>query len=343
MPAKIVIRARWYPDGTSGNLSWIRQVVAHEFTHLVTFAAIDESLFPLRRLMANLTLPMWFVEGLAQYEAEEWHSLKEMVLRDEAQREEIMSEGSLGAFYFFEGWGRTSGYYQSDSFVHYIFDHYGRDKIAKILAHLRRQPLFHFSAGLALTSGDLAFYPTSYFLSFNQTLEEILAKDSSLLYSEWREWIREEYKGKEDFCEDTLEEGELLTYQGRRNQHPVFSPSGSMLAFASNRGYDYAIFDLYLMDIQSKEVKRLRRGINPFISFSPDGKKLVLSAYKEGRFSLYLFSLEALPGRLLTVPEKELIFAPLEKDSLMRSIGEKEVTYPSFPYRPRIPVRYSLS
>ena len=75
LPAKIVIRARWHPEGTSGNLSWARQVVAHEFTHLVTFAAIEESLFPLRRLMANLTLPMWFIEGLAQYQAEEWLSL----------------------------------------------------------------------------------------------------------------------------------------------------------------------------------------------------------------------------------------------------------------------------
>ena len=525
LPAKIVIRARWHPEGTSGNLSWVRQVVAHEFTHIVTFAAIEESLFPLRRLMANLTLPMWFIEGLAQYEAEEWHSLKEMVLRDEVEREEIMSEGSLGAFYFFEGWGRTSGYYQSDSFVRYIFDYYGKDKIAKILAHLRRQPLFQFSTEFALASDELAFYPTSYFLSFNQTLEKILGKDSSLLYSEWREWIREKYKGKEDFYDDSLKEGEPLTYQGRRNQHPVFSPSGDMLAFASNRGYDYAIFDLYLMDINSKEVKRLKRGINPFVSFSPDGKrilysktkfyspkgtflsdlylfdieknkeerltyglradqasfsphggkivlvkqqggnsnlylldihsnevspltydddglvqnfspsfspdgerivfvsfrkgkrdiyllqlkdktftcltldeaddrcpifspqgekiyfisngkdgvfnlyslhperkefrqytevkggvfepaispdgkKVVLSAYKEGRFSLYLFSLGALPGRLLTVPEKELTFAPSEKDSLTGFISKKEVAYPSFPYRPQFRLDY---
>lgn len=298
LPAKIVVRAQWHPEAASGNLSWVRQAVTHEFTHVVTFAAIEESLFPLRRLMANLILPMWFMEGLAQYEGEEWHSLKEMVLRDEVQEEKIMSEASLGAFYFFEGWGRTSGYYQSDSFVRYIFDYYGRDKIAKILAHLRHQPLFQFTTEFALPSEELTFYPTSYFLSFDQALEEILGKDSSLLYSEWQEWIRERYKGKEHFYDDFLERGEPLTGQGRRNQHPVFSPAGDTVAFASNRGYDYAIFDLYLMDIKSKEVKRLKRGINPFISFSPDGKRILYSktTFYSPKSSfladLYLFDVE---------------------------------------------------
>lgn len=275
---KIVVQAPWDPTRASGDLSWIRQVIAHEFTHIVTFAAIEESIFfPLRRFTANLILPMWFIEGLAQYEGEKWHSLKEMVVTDEARRKKIMSEADLGAFYFFEGWGRTSGYYQSDSFVRYIFENYGKDKIGKILAHLRHQPFFRWAIETGLTTKEVTFYPFPRFLSFNQALKEVLGKNSSLLYSEWRDWIIKKYEERELSSDYLLTFGELLTSQGRRNEHPVFSPSDEKIAFVSNRGYDYAIFDLYLMDLKSKATKKLDKEVNFFISFSPDGGKILYS------------------------------------------------------------------
>jgi len=46
---------------------------------------------------------------------------------------------------------------------------------------------------------------------------------------------------------------------------------------------------------------------------------------------------------LLTVPEKELIFTPSEKDSLTGFIGQeerKEIAYPSFPYQPQFRLDY---
>jgi len=46
LPAKIVIRALSPTLRTSGTLSWIQEVLGHELTHYVTFAAIDESLIP---------------------------------------------------------------------------------------------------------------------------------------------------------------------------------------------------------------------------------------------------------------------------------------------------------
>ncbi|MEA3485791.1 MAG: hypothetical protein U9R03_03685, partial [Candidatus Aerophobetes bacterium] len=277
LTGKIVIQAQSDPTFTSGGLSWAREVIAHEFTHVVTFAAIEESLIPMRRLMANLILPMWFVEGLAEYEGEEWHSLKKMVVGDNAREKKIMSEGNLGAFYFFEGWGRTAGYYQSESFVRYIVQTYGKDKIARILNHLRNQPLFRLVGKIGLTTGEVSVYPLPRFISFNRTLVDVIGKNSSALYAEWRGWVMDKYKEEKpcECCPFTPER--LLTSQGRKNQHPVFSPSGDRLAFVSNRGYDYAIFDLYLMDLKSKKARKLVKGVNPFISFSPDGRKIVYS------------------------------------------------------------------
>ncbi|MFQ5835794.1 MAG: peptidase MA family metallohydrolase, partial [bacterium] len=307
LTGKIVIQAQSDPTQGSGDLSWAREVIAHEFTHAVTFAAIQESVFPLRRLMANLVLPMWFVEGLAQYEGEEEHSLKRMVVGDEARQRGIMSEADLAAFYFFEGWGRTSGYYQSDSFVRYIFQTYGKDKIAGILTHFRSQPIYQLLGQISLTTGEVALYPLPQFLSFDEALKSVVGKDSSTLYAEWRNWIMGKYsKEKEPTPDPFLTPESLLTSQGRKNMHPVFSPSEDKIAFTSDRGYDYAIFDLYLMDLKTNTVKRLDKKVNPYISFSPDGSKIVYSKTQffapERAFlsDLYLINIKTQRKRRLT-------------------------------------------
>jgi len=301
LTGKIVIQARSDPTFTSGDLSWAREVIAHEFTHVVTFAAIEESLLPLRRQMANLVLPMWFVEGLAEYEGEKWHSLKEMVVSDEARGKRIMSEGELGAFYFFEEWGRTSGYYQSESFIRYIIQTYGKDKIAQVLTHLRNQPLFQLVGEVSLTTGEMSLYPFPRFISFNKALMKVIGKDSSTLYAEWRSWIMDKYKEDKVSPDSSFTPERLLTSQGSKNRQPVFSPSGDKIAFASNRGYEYAIFDLYLMDLKDKTVRKLDKGVNPFFCFSPDGREIVYSKttfYPSKRaFLSDLYSLEIKSGR----------------------------------------------
>ena len=281
LPAKIVIQAQSNPARTSGTLSWPREVIAHELTHLVMIAALGESILPLRRIMANLVLPMWFIEGLAQFEAEEWHSLKEMQVSEASRKGTVLSEAALGAFYFFDGSGRTAGYYQSDSFVRYIFRTYGRDKVAQILSHLRRQPIFQLVGEVGLASGKGFLYPIPAFLSFNQALVDVMDKDSSTLYAEWRNWMEEKCSLPRESDDLLLRSDKLLVSLGRRCQHPVFSPRGDRIAFVSNRGYDYAIFDLYLMDLGTGEVEKLDQMVDPYFSFSPEGDEIV---YAKTRF-----------------------------------------------------------
>jgi len=278
---KIVIQAQSDTFQTAGSLHWIREVLGHELTHYISFAAIDESIIPLRKAMANLIIPMWFIEGLAQYLAEQWHPLKEMVVGDQARGGKIMSEGELGAFYFFDGWGRMSGYYQSDSFVRYIFETYGKDKISEIFTDLRSQPLIRI-VGVVDLSGEGFLYPIPRFPNFDQALRRVLGKNTLELYGEWREWIIKKYQDKEG---ETLPSEKRLISWGIRARHPVFSPRQDKLAFVSDRGYDHAIFDLYLMDLPTRKVKKLVEGVDSFFSFSPDGKYIVYS--KTGFYSPY--------------------------------------------------------
>lgn len=333
---KIVIQAQSDTSQTAGNLPWLKEVIGHELTHYISFAAIDESIIPLRKTIANLILPMWFVEGLAEYEGEEWHSLKKMVVGDEVRERKIMSEGDLGAFYFFDGWGRMSGYYQSDSFVRYIFETYGKDKLSKIFTELRNQPLLKL-VGMISISGEGAFYPVPQFLDFDQALRKAVGKDTAELYQEWRNWIVKKYKkGKADI----LSKKRPLLSWARRNQHPLFSPRGDKIAFVSNKGYDYAIFDLYLMDLNTKKVKRLVRGIDPFFSFSPDGDYIVYSKVEfyppKRAFLSDLYQINVDTGKVKRLTYGERAFQPSfspwgDKIAFVKKEGGNSNLYILFP------------
>ncbi|MCD6575314.1 PD40 domain-containing protein [Candidatus Aerophobetes bacterium] len=307
---KIVIQAQSDPLQSSGNLSWMQEVIGHELTHYISFSAIDESIIPIRKAMANLTLPMWFIEGLAQYLGEEWHPLKQMVVYEEAREKKIMSEGELGSFYFFDGWGRMSGYYQSDSLVRYIFETYGKGKIPRIFEDLRNQSLLRVVGMIDITGGGGALYPLPRFINFNQSLKKVIGKDSLQLYREWRKWLTKKSKGKED----ELLKNPLIKW-GRRAQCPVFSPGGEYLAFASNKDYDYAIFDLYLMNIDTKKIRKLAKGINPYFSFSPDGNSIIYSKtgfYPPKRsFISDLYQINLITGKTKRITFGERAFHPV--------------------------------
>lgn len=308
---KIVIQAQSDPLRSSGSLSWVKEVMGHELTHYISFAAIDESIVPWRKAMANLTIPMWFIEGLAQYLGEEWHSLKDMTVGDQAREDKIMSEGELGAFYFFEGWGRMSGYYQSDSFIRYIFNTYGKDKIPKIFDNLREQPLLRLIGTIGTAGG--ALYPVPRFINFNQALKKTIGKDSLQLYKEWKDWVIGKYQKEKDKTVSFLKQP--LIHFGERAQCPVFSPDGNYIAFISNKGYDFAIFDLYLFNLSTKRVKKLATGVNPYFSFSPDGNFIVYSKTKfyppENRFLSDLYKIEISTSRVKRLTYGKRAFQPV--------------------------------
>ncbi len=293
----------------------MKEVIGHELVHYVSFAAIDESVFPIRRAIANLVIPMWFVEGLAQYLGEEWHPLKEMVVGDRARENNLMSEGDLGAFYFFDGWGRMAGYYQSDSFVRYIFDTYGKDKISFIFDELRSQPLMKV-VGVISVTGETTIYPVPRFLDFNEAVKKVLKKDIEELYKEWREWAIKRYE-KNDGRRELPKEKQLLSW-GVKASSPLFSPTEEKLAFVSDKDYDFSFFDLYLMDLSTKKVQRLVKGVNPFFSFSPDGKWIVYSKTsfylpkKSFISDLYKINLRTYKIERLTYGERasEPVFSP---------------------------------
>ena len=83
-----------------------------------------------------------------------------------------------------------------------------------------------------------------------------------------------------------------LTFQGRYNQTPVYSPDSNLIAFT---GRDEAkVFDIFLLERSSKRVSRItqNQGRNQEPYFSPSGKYIIFSSERDGQNSeLYLASL----------------------------------------------------
>ena len=58
---------------------------------------------------------------------------------------------------------------------------------------------------------------------------------------------------------------------------PSFSPDGKRIAYLSNKGSDYSIQSVYIMDRSGEKKKFLAGLAHSAPRFSPDGKKLIFS------------------------------------------------------------------
>jgi len=88
-----------------------------------------------------------------------------------------------------------------------------------------------------------------------------------------------------------------LTYDGKYNSTPSWSPDGKKIAFASQ--FD-KYFDIFIMDHDGSNIKRLttatkangKRASNEDPSFSPDGRFIVFTSNRTGHFQLYTISID---------------------------------------------------
>ena len=72
-----------------------------------------------------------------------------------------------------------------------------------------------------------------------------------------------------------------LTNHPSSDRHPAWSPDGSLIAFASRRDDD--VFDIYLLDVETRAVKRLtNQGSNTRPAWSPDGARIAFVSDRYG-------------------------------------------------------------
>ena len=242
-----------------GDYKKFRHVIHHELVH----AVINDMFYggSIQSIITNnitLQLPLWFNEGLAEYEALKWDTNSDMYLRDATVHEYLARIDQLNGYAAYRG---------GQSVWYYLATKYGEQKIAEILSRVK-----------GARSVDQGFR-SAIGLSIEE-LSERWQKEQKVMY--WPDIAkREEPADYAHRLTDHKKDGSFY------NTSPAISPQGDRVAFISNRD-DY--FDVFIMNtidgtVQDKIIKGQRSPdfeelhlLTPGMAWSSDSRRLALAA-----------------------------------------------------------------
>ncbi len=241
-----------------GDYKKFRHVIHHELVHGV----INDMFYggSLQSIITNnimIQLPLWFNEGLAEYEALKWDTDSDMFMRDATVHENLPPIDYLGGYFAYRG---------GQSVWYYIVNKYGEQKISEILTRIKgtRNVEQGFKAAIGLKIEELS---------------ERWQKEMKITY--WPDIAKREEPN--DFAQQLTNHKKEGSFY---NTSPAISPQGDRIAFISNRD-DY--FDVFIMNsLDGKIEKKLIKGqrtpdfeelhlLTPGMSWSPDGAKIALA------------------------------------------------------------------
>ena len=290
-----------------GTHHWLRDVVSHEFTHIVSMQRafkfgtnIPAGWFQIfgyegeRRPdvvrgfpdvlvsypISGVTIPTWFAEGVAQFQSPSKRfdyrdSHREMILRDRVLNGKLLDLNEMGVFGK-NSIGNESAYNQGYAFVNFITRTFG-DSVVLDLSH----------QASAITT-----------LDFNGAMKKITGISADSSYRLWNDYLTETYGQRIANVRQNITEGTPLQEKGIGNIHPVFSPEGDKLAYLQSISDYLSSNALTVMDIKTGEKKILTGPIASSLSWSPDGRYLAfakqtdLQANGSSYYDIYVYDLK---------------------------------------------------
>ncbi len=287
---KIEIWASALEFDLRGSHNWLRNVISHEFTHMVQIQAsmkVGRSVpavylqflnyedrrrpdilygfpnFIASYPLATINVPAWFAEGTAQYMRKEfnydnWDSHRDMILRSYVLDGNMLTWNEMGVFGK-TSLGNESVYNSGFALTRYISQKYGEDKLREISKHL----------------GDLGVF------TIDASFEKVLGKDGNEIYDEWKAVLEESYLNRIEDVKSNLVIGEKIRDTGFGNFYPAFTRDGKKLAYISNKKSDYFTGNLYMYDLDTKKEKMGVENIRSSFGFSPDDKQIIYSKLSE--------------------------------------------------------------
>jgi hypothetical protein len=298
-----------------GTHSWLRNTITHEFSHMISLGAARK--FP-RTLQAvyfqwlgyekekrkdvihgypnvlvsvpypGTIVPMWFAEGIAQYQRsgldyEIWDTHRDMLLRTAVLAGHTHSLQDMG-YFGKNSLGNERVYNQGYGFTRYLAARGGESAVRD----------------LARTMGKKTR------TSFSKTAEEVFGQPAEALYDEWMTWLKTEYAEQIRPIQEHRVEGRLIEDRGLANFYAVWSPDGQQIAYLSNRGRDYlSQRSLWIFDTRTGKSRKVRDGVGSSVSWSPDGTRLVYARHKTEKhgcryFELFVYDLSKRKEKQIT-------------------------------------------
>ena len=246
-----------------GTHNWLRNVITHEFTHIVQLqASMKQSRrhpatylqwlsyedvrrpdvlygFPsgiITYPLSGISMPAWLAEGTAQYMREEiyyddWDSHRDMLLRTRILDGTYLSLEKMGTFDSKTSLERELVYNQGFDFTRYLAERFGEQAIADITGEFSERGVY----------------------DVRKAIKNITGIDGRKVFEEWIEDRRIQY---EEFAEDREREPahrEIIEPHGFLNFYPTFLPDGNRVAYLSNKFNDGSIASLFFKKLDSGE------------------------------------------------------------------------------------------
>ncbi|MDZ7374127.1 MAG: biopolymer transporter Tol, partial [candidate division KSB1 bacterium] len=243
-----------------GEWEKFRHVLHHELTHAVSLQMMyGTGVMSIIMGMTRLQLPMWFVEGLAEYESRGWDTESDMFMRDATINGYVPQIASLDGFMAYKG---------GQSVWAFIAEKYGDQKVGEIMGKVKISR------------------------SVERGLRQAIGLDVRELSERWQKHLKKRYWPDIAGRDEPEDIAKRLTNHKKDgsfvNLSPALNPRGDKVAYISDKtGY----FDVYLMSaIDGKSLGKIisgqrsggleelhwLRGRN--LSWSPDGRYLVMSS-----------------------------------------------------------------
>lgn len=282
------------PGLATSSVVGTQRFVAHELAHIMTFRAVDRG-----NTMAKLNslggLPTWFLEGIAQYEAEYWYPSLDRMLRLSTLDNTLLTTTERANFRMLGLHAGAAGYNEGYSLCRYMFDTHGRDKVAVLMKNLR--------------DGKK---------TFEQAVEATFGKTLTAIEGGWRQGLRDGYARQIKGLQDHVPGSALVvdTLQGEVNVQPKFSPDGKKLAYLTSKHQDSFLYlrgnvmgflSLFVADPDGKHATMVPvgRGAVSTYGWSADGSKLIYSRVVQDKngnpgFDVFMYDVASQKSTRLT-------------------------------------------
>lgn len=249
-----------------GTHRWMRNVIAHEFTHIIQ---IQTGLKRERRTpavylqwlsyekvrrpdvlygfpngiaslpFASLNIPAWLAEGTAQFQRsdlhyDQWDSHRDMVLRNRVLSGTYFSLPEMGTFASKTSIERETVYNQGFAFTQYMADRFGETVLRDISQALGQDKVFDVAEAIEIATG----------IPGDQVFEE------------WIQQLRTEYESVQASVENSVwaqDSASVIRVEpdGFFNFYPRIHQASGTLAYLSNRGRATSWVSLYTTSIDS--------------------------------------------------------------------------------------------
>ncbi len=253
-----------------GSYEQLRHVTHHELTHAILLQMLfGTGAFSIATGISRANIPLWFIEGLAEYESRGgWDYESDMFLRD------AVISGYLPPIRYLSGFLAYKG---GQSVLAFIAHTYGGEKIGELLGKLR------------------------LYKDIDKAVQASLGMNLDELSRDWQKYLRRRYWPEYRIRREPQEFARQLTSHVEErnfiNNSGSLSPNADRVAYLSNRS---GFFDIYLASARTgqplaKLVSGQKSGrmeelhwLRPGITWSPDGRYLAFAAKDRARDVLHL-------------------------------------------------------